>query len=382
MQHYTFGSSTANRTNRCQAWVSQSEGVPRSESTYAMDGTVTHQLLENRALEDDYDFKAQIGKRLQADWPPVTADHVDMAVQMWTATTTLLSEHGAYEWEAETTGKAAEDVGGTLDMIANCGDLALLVDYKTGMGVQVDPVNNAQILFATAVCLIDSPAVDMLQGKTKFLAVIIQPNRGGEVQVKTWEYTIDQVNAFWRDHTQNIEIARTGDTEPVAGGHCTFCPANGLCDATTGNLLRMVQLDASDLEQLAWGLDHIEQVKKTIASIEKIAYQQLEVGAKIDGWKLVKGRPGNTRWIDQEAAIKALRRAFKGKRYIVKESLLTPTQLLALAKKQDITDKVKPIVEGLTERPESNKNTLARESDKRPAILSSEALAASLNSIK
>jgi hypothetical protein len=347
-----------------------------------MDGTLIHQLLENIGLDDNYPLQAQLGKRVIPDAPRVTQEHIEMAKGMWGHTEALLAANGALEWEAETTGTAAADVGGTLDMIANCGDKALLIDYKTGMGIQVDPTDNAQILFAAAVCLMNSAAKDMLEGKEQFVAAIIQPDRSGEIRTKTWEFTLDQVNAFWAVHEQQIEVARVGDSKPVAGDHSTFCPANGLCDATTGQMLRMQQLNLKDLENLAWGLDHIEAVKKTISAIEKLAFEQLEVGATIPGWKLVKGRPGNTRWKNPDTAIRRLRRLFGGKAAIMDQALMSPTKILGMAKMAGIKDKVAPIVEELVERPESDKNTLAKTSDPRPAVLSVSALAMSLNSIK
>ena len=146
MRHYLFGSSTAHRTEECPAWVEQSEGLPRADSSFAMDGTVIHQLLENAALIDQYRMEDQLGKLVVDDHPRVTAEHLQMAQEMWAATRQLLDEYGAIEYEAETTGTAAADVGGTLDMIADCDDTALLIDYKTGMGVQVDAVNNLSLI--------------------------------------------------------------------------------------------------------------------------------------------------------------------------------------------------------------------------------------------
>ena len=382
MRHYLFGSSTAHRTEECPAWVEQSEGLPRADSSFAMDGTVIHQLLENAALIDQYRMEDQLGKLVVDDHPRVTAEHLQMAQEMWAATRQLLDEYGAIEYEAETTGTAAADVGGTLDMIADCGDTALLIDYKTGMGVQVDAVNNRQILFAAAVCQESSEASDMLDGKDKFVGIIIQPNRAGEVAVKRWEFDQADIAAFWEGHLQKIELARQGGLTPVAGDHCKFCPANGLCDATTGNLLRMARLDDKNLEQLAWGLDHIEQVKDTIKNIEKRAYEQLEVGAEIPGWKLVRGRPGNTRWIDQGVALARLRRMLGGKKHVVKEQLLSPAQVIALAKTIGNLSAVKPVVDELTERPPATKNTLAPASDPRPAVLSASGLSAALDSLK
>ena len=271
-----------------------------------MDGSIIHQMLEDRALDNDYVFSGQVGNTNQEFNQVITQDHVDMALQTWAATEAVLDRHGAMEWEAETTGTAGEDIGGTLDMIANCGDKALLIDYKTGMGVNVSPVNNKQLLFATAVCEIESDAADMLVDHDNFVGIIIQPNRNGEIEIKEWEFTRELVDSFWDKHLENIALARKGGCTPVAGDHCKFCPANGLCDATNGNLLRIQQLDPEKVTQLAEGLGMIEQVKATIANLIKLAEQQLEVGVVVPGWKLVAGRPGNTAWDDAEKALKRL----------------------------------------------------------------------------
>ena len=387
MKHYTFGSSTAGRTDTCPAWFKQAEGIPRSESQYAVDGSMTHQLLEDKACIDDYDFAAMLGVVNTEFDQPYTEDHIEMAKEMWRCIEEILERHGALEWEAETTGQAAEDVGGTLDMIATCRDKALLIDYKTGRGVSVSPVNNKQLLFATAVCEIESGAADMLEKHDNFVGIIIQPNRAGEVEVKEWEFTREMVDAFWEKHLANIDKARTGDTEPVAGDHCKFCPANGLCDATTGQLLKMKQLDPEDVEQVAWGLSHIAEVKATIASIEKMAYEQLEVGVDIPGWKLVAGRPGNTTWDDAVLAIKKLKRMVRGCKegdirvatLLEVKKPITPTQAKKLLKKHAIDV---AFLDNMTHRPEAKGHTLAPESDKRAAILSSEAFGAALASVK
>lgn len=375
MKHYDFGSSTAARTDACQAWRVQSENIPRKESQYAKDGTIIHSMLEMRALDDDYDFNRQIGQTVEGG--TVTEDHVEKAIEFWAVTEEVLARHGAVEWEPEVTGTAAADVGGTLDLVAACGDKTLLIDYKTGMGVQVSPVNNKQILFAAAVCGIDSAAADMIQASDNYVGIIIQPDSAGNVAVKEWEFTREQVDQWWPQHKENIGFTRLADynTEPVAGDHCKFCPANGLCDATNGNLLRIQQLDLQDQAALVEALNMLESVKDTIRAVEKLAYEQLEVGVQLPGWKLVNKR-ATRKWRDEEAALKYLRRPLGGKKAVVTEKLISPAQAEKLAKKQGVNIDISPLVTA-----ESSGFTLAPETDKRDAAMTAEVFKHSLAGI-
>lgn len=370
MKHYPFGSSTAARTDACQQWREQCKGIPQKESEAALDGTIVHSLLEQRALADDYDFYAQI--TLAVEGGTVTEDHADLAQEMWAAAEAVMDQYGVIDYEPEVTGIAADDVGGTLDLVCDAGDVAVLVDFKSGMGVQVDPENNKQILFAAATCEIESSCADMLADKDNFVGVIIQPDRDGAVRTKTWAFTRDDVDAFWDRHIANIKLAREGKGALCAGDHCRFCPANGLCDATNGNLLRIQQIDPADKDQLLEGLAMIEQVKQAIANLEKIAYEQLEVGVDLPGWKLVAKR-ANRQWKDEKQALAYLRRKLGGKKQIVTEKLLSPAQMEKLAKKQGLALDLEELV-----KQESSGTTLAPASDKREAVLSHQALGAAL----
>lgn len=389
MKHYTFGSSTAARTDACQAWRRESADVPKQpESSYAVDGTIVHGLLEALALGDPL---PDIIEGHRAD-----VDHKALATEFWAETEALLDELGVEELEPEVTATTAEDVGGTLDLVGVTRKKAgLLLDYKTGIGVQVEATGNKQILFAAANLLYgDSPAKDLIEGVDKFIGVIMQPDQSGEIQVKRWDFTLDIVDAWWHDHQNNILIARQcpDDLEPVAGDHCKFCPANGLCDATTGNLLRMKQLDPEDIEQLAWGLSMIKEVEATIAAIQKKALQALEVGQEIPGWKLVAGRAGNTAWEDEEAALRALKRLTRGLRtdddkrvatLLQAKKTLTPTQAAKLLKQHGVPKaSIDSMLEKYTYRPPAKSNVLAPEEDSREAVLSTEALSQALNSVK
>lgn len=375
MKHYPFGSSTAARTDACTAWRAESDGIPVRESTYAATGTAIHYMLEQKGLNPGYEFAAHLGQSIEG--VTVDADMVEMAVDMWDATLEVMKRHQVEEYVPECTGEAAEDVGGTLDFIGDGREKCVLVDYKTGMGVQVSPVNNKQILFATAVCEIASDAADIIEKHDHFVGIIIQPNSAGTVEIKEWEFTRDQVDAFWDNHVERIREAREGRGQLVAGDHCKFCPANGLCDATSGALHRMMVLDPEDREQLVEGLGMIERVKETIRALEKLAYEQLEIGAEVPGWKLVPKRATRKWAMNDDQIIARLRRKLGGKKHIVKEVLLTPAQMEKEAKRQGIALDL----EELTKK-ESSGATLAPADDPRDAVLSTDGLAAGLANIK
>jgi hypothetical protein len=385
VKHFPFGSSTAARTDECQQWKDQSKNIPPAEdSPFAIDGTIIHGILEQYALGEMVPPESIEGH-------PVENHHIDLANDMWDETSLLLQRNGATQWEPEVQATTADDVGGTLDLVADCSNdtfnFTMLLDYKTGRGIQIDPENNKQILFAAANMLYgSSSATDLIEHNDHFLGVIMQPNQSGEIETREWAFTRERVDAFWKNHQQNIELARRGQGDMNPGSHCKYCPANGLCDATTGNLLRMKQLDPEDLEQLKWGLDMVEEVKETIKQIEAMAYRQMELGQAIPGWKLVRGRAGSTAWDDPEYALKKLKRMLRGCKVdgeraitlVETKKLISPTQAKQLLKKAEVaTD----WLDEITHRPEPKGLTLAKESDKRPAVLSAEAMQDALNSI-
>lgn len=370
MKHYQFGSSTAARTDACPAWVKESEGVPRKESSFAIDGTITHGILECFALDEACPDIVE-GHRVEEE-------HRTMAYEMWDAAQKVLADHDMVEWEPEVTAVSAGDTGGTLDLVAAARTTkAMLLDYKTGRGVQVSAVNNKQLLFAAANMLYgESSCRDLVEDKETFIGVILQPDSAGEVQTKTWEFTREQVDHFWEHHQVNIAKAREGGGDLCAGDHCKFCPANGLCDATTGRLLDIQRLDPQDQEQLLEGLDMIAAVQDTIRALEKLAFEQLEVGVELPGWKLVAKR-ATEKWVDEEAAIRKFRRVMGGKKEIVQEKLVSPAQMRKLAKAKGL----QLDLDNFTER-KSFGTTLAPESDKREAVLSSSAFKAALDAVK
>lgn len=366
-EHATFGSSTAKRTNHCPAWVELSADVPRIESKAAADGTIIHTLCEMMLLDDQFDM---------ASIADATEDHMERAEALMDAIDATMQKYGVQEFEPEVRGTVAADIFGTLDFVGWGPGVILLGDIKSGQGLQVEAENNDQLLFAAWACTQASSVSNELKACGKFVGVIWQPDRSGDVQTKEWAFDRATVDAWGENHLQQITKARKGGQTPNPGDHCAFCPAAFKCPAKTGAALQALQFTADDLDKIAWAMDQVDQLKAWCADVEKAAYAALEVGQPVTGWKLVAKR-ASRKWIDEAAAKQALRRHLGGLKAITTQKLLGIGAIEKLIKEQGLAI----TLDNLT-KAESSGTTLAPESDKRPAVLSSTAFAAALASIQ
>jgi hypothetical protein len=221
--------------------------------------------------------------------------------------------------------------------------------------------------------------------KNKDMAVVIIqpiPSRDHET-LKVWKVPADTFKHFRTSLFDAIEY--DGPPEYRMGAHCTFCPAASLCPQKTGAAVAALLLKPDDLETLAGNLESALQLKAWIKSVETKAHEQLEGGAKLNGFKLVASRAVR-KWRDAVAAEKTLRkmvRSSKGDKSLkvtdvfTHPKLLSPPQIekVLKAKKLDF-DRVGDYIEN-----QSSGTTLAREGDKRPAILSKDALRSALGRI-
>ena len=376
MLHATYGSSTAGRTMACPGWVALSEGIPNKESSFAIDGSITHAMLECKGLDDSYSFQSQIGEHIEGG--VVAQSHVDKAEECWRLAQELFTEHGISEFEPEVRVKmpGVDDMFGTLDLIASSKDRGFLIDYKCGEGVMVEAVGNAQLLFSAALGLRESAGQDLLTPHENFTGVIIQPNDRGD-SVKTWDFTLADVQAFEKEYLAAVASSRKPGAKVKTGSHCRFCPAAATCPEKTGAALRAKLLDPKKLETLAESMALASELKSWIKTVESAALDQLEAGAKVEGFKLVRKRAIRS-WYAEDEAIEILGAKLGGVHNVTAPlKLLPPGAIEKLASALDVVLDLEP----LTSR-HSSGNTLASSDDRRTAVVSAEGLRASLNSIK
>ena len=198
---------------------------------------------------------------------------------------------------------------GTGDCVIVSDSLLEVCDYKHGMGIPVDAVDNPQLR------LYGLGAIDKFGQLYDFSAVrmtIIQP-RLESVSEETLdrEALLDWAETEVREKAQ---LAWKGIGDFVPGDHCRFCPAKAVCSARVAEALKLFRygFETPGLipdEQVPGILETLDTAEAWIKDFRAYAEKQALNGQKFPGWKLVRGKKPNRRWADPEEVRAQLLRA-------------------------------------------------------------------------
>jgi len=380
MKHFKYGGSTAGRTIQCPSWITLAETLPKNDasSSYAEEGTALHtcmeMLLEGEIDTPDDVLSKDIGGVVITD---VHVARLWVALEAWDA---FCKEHNILDFEVEQTFELNEDIGGTTDVMAWSSEKVHIVDWKFGQGVEVDAENSEQGMFYG---LTASHSVPELFLDRDLSVAIIQPidSRGEHETCKTWDVPPKTFAKFRTDLFAAIQYE--GEPKYAMGKHCKFCPAATICPAKTGAANAALRIGDGIAKNVAESLELAYALDDWITDVKKYAHEQLELGVAIPGYKLVAKR-ADRKFSDIAAAEEKLRKMVKSSRgennlkvtdVFAAPKLLSAPQIEKVfkAKKLDFSKIGDYIVK------ESSGNTLARDSDKRPAVLSVGALKQALD---
>lgn len=384
MKHYLFGGSTAARTLACPSWVTLAENVPKSVSSsiYAEEGTALHTCMEDILDGKVAEPRDLLGVNVGGiDIDVDRLERIEMALSAWDL---FCVDNNILDYELEQTFELTDTVGGTTDVLAWSATTVYIVDWKFGQGIEVKAENSAQGMFYGLCAQHHKP--ELFEDKSMAVAIIQPiPSRQEHETLSVWPVPLNTFKQFRAQLFASIQY--DGDELRLSmGDHCTFCPAAAICPQKTGEAVKAARMDPAEVASLSDNLTLALQLEPWIASVKKLAHEQLEIGTKIDGFKLVAKRASRT-WTDAEEAEKALRRIVKSSRgennlkasdILVKPKLLSPAQIEKVLKQKHIDfGKVGDYIASV-----SSGSTLAPESDKRSAILSTDALKNAMGRIK
>ncbi|AVP64447.1 DUF2800 domain-containing protein [Clostridium botulinum] len=250
---------------------------------------------------------------------------------------------------------------GTGDCII-IGDKKLhIIDFKYGMGVLVDAVDNPQMkLYALGALEI----YDSLYDIEEVSMTIFQPRREN---VSTWTIPVEGLKDWAENELKpKAKKAYEGKGDYVPGEWCTFCRAAVKCRARAEEKLKLAQMEFK-LPPLLTDSE-IEEVLSKLPDLTKwaneiIAYATdaaVNHGKEWHGLKVVEGRSVR-KYKDEEAVAEAAKA--NGYKDIYRHSLITLTEMQKLMGKK----KFEEILGGLIHKP-LGKPTLVPLSDKRPAM--------------
>jgi hypothetical protein len=250
---------------------------------------------------------------------------------------------------------------GTGDCLIISDDRLHIVDFKYGMGVLVDAVDNPQMkLYALGALEI----YDSLYDINEVSMTIFQPRREN---VSTWTVTVDELKVWAEEELKPKAVkAYNGEGEYIPGEWCTFCRAAVRCRARAEEKLRLAQtefkmpplLTDNEIEEILFILPDLTKWANEITAYATDA--AVNHGKEWNGFKVVEGRSVRKYKDENAIAEKAVASGFKD---IYRKSLIPMTEMQKLMGKT----KFEEILGDLIYKP-PGKPTLVPNSDKRPAM--------------
>jgi hypothetical protein len=261
-------------------------------------------------------------------------------------------------------------VFGSADLLGRLGDTAIVLDWKFGSGVMVEAEENYQGLFYACAARRTDLTKWIFNGATKVLIVIVQPPG-----IKVWETSIKRLDRFEEQLVSAVKEAKGDNALMAAGKWCKWCPAKPVCPVMTGEVDRVkaAQIAALPAEQIGEYLKTADALEGWITDLRALAFQMLESGATVPGYKLVAKRATRS-WVNEDAA-KALLLAHLPESELVETKMCSPAVVEKKLKKLKLA-----LPEGSTAAISSG-NTLADVDDPRPQVMQLGPLKAALSKL-
>jgi hypothetical protein len=360
-QHSTIvGGSTAKRVIACPGSVALVQQMPpKPSSKYADEGTLLHNVIAE-ILTTDRTPESYLGTKYES----ITLDQdlIDRKLRPALEALDVIDPDKLMDYAVEALvgfGDLLPGVFGSTDLVGRLGDRAIILDWKFGDGVAVDVVENAQAMFYAAAAMRTEATAWAFEGATEIECIIVQPP-----SVKRWVTTPERIAAFERELLIAVKTAQRPDAPLASGDHCRWCAAKPVCPVMTGAVDRALKnkLHALDASRISEYLKMAELLEAWISGVNELAYQMLDEGLSVPGYKLVPKR-ATRKWLDDQKALFVLESLGLPAQELVETTVISPAKAEKLLKKQKLllpADLVVAISSG---------NTLATEDDPRPAVL-------------
>lgn len=378
-KHALLSASGAGRWLACPPSAKLEEQFPDTESPAAAEGTLAHELAEAKVR--NFFFPKEFSKRklnstvkkLQADelWNNEMHGYTDEYLDYIKNTALSLKSMPSVRIEQrvyfkEYTLADPEDKiegSGIADCILLYGDTVHVIDFKYGKGVPVNAENNPQLML---YALGAYQAYRMLYPVSRAKLTIVQPRLDS---ISEWECPAEDLLKFGEYVKERAALAveGRGDYAPDPDT-CRFCRAKAQCRARSEENVRLAFFTDKkppliSNEEVGEYLKKGEDVAKWLEDLKAYALKECLAGKEVPGWKAVEGR-GSREWTDMDTAFDTLvNGGIAPEEMLWEKKPLTLAQVEKMIGKKDFTESVGKYV---VKKP--GKPTLAKETDKRPAV--------------
>lgn len=378
-KHALLSASRAGQWLACPPSVKLEEQFPDTESTAAAEGTLAHELAEAKVR--NFFFSKEFGKRKLNNavkklrenelWQEEMQTHTDeyldyiknTALSLESAPSVRIEQRVYFKEYALADPDDPIEGSGIADCILLYGDTVHVIDFKYGKGVPVSAERNPQLML---YALGAYQAYRMLYPICKAKLTIVQPRLDS---VSEWECPAEDLLKFGEYVKERAALAVKGEGDFAPGPDtCRFCRAKAQCSARSEENVRLAFFTDKkppliSNEEVGEYLKKGEDVAKWLEDLKDYALKECLAGKEVPGWKAVEGRSPRE-WTDMDAAFDTLvKGGVAPEEMLWEKKPLTLAQVEKMIGKKDFTESVGKYV---VKKP--GKPTLAKESDKRPAI--------------
>lgn len=371
----------------CPGSIRLSEQVPVPATTPAAEeGTRAHAVAE-LALASGNDPEAYVGDEIEG--AIVTEDMTDALRVYVNHCREIMARPGVRYWIERKFSLASlkppEPMFGTSDFCAFEPAIATLhvSDLKFGAGVLVEVIDSKQLRYYALGALLslqEELGSDLFVENIRM--TIVQPRMGhSDGVVRSEEISIIDLLAF---ATELLDAARkTQDPAAplVAGSHCRFCPASGVCPEQRDFAQSLAQIEFGvveaepdvlpapsimPIEMVVEMLPKMEQLEDWIKACRAHVRARLEAGLEVPGYKLVATR-ATRKWNDTaavEAIIAANPNLLDPSEAFEPREVRSPAQIEKILKKKLFGEKLGHLVEK-----KSSGHKMVPASDPSPALV-------------
>lgn len=359
--HALLSASSAHRWLHCPPSALATDGVADAPSDAALQGTAAHALAEYKLLR----FLKRRAKRPTSEWideemEGYTDDYVQFVAQHLESAREHCTNPQVYVEQRLDYSHLAPGGFGTGDCVIVAEPTLQVIDLKYGMGVEVSPVENPQLMLYGLGAL---AAFDALHNIEEVALSIFQPRRAN---VETWTISTQDLITWGENTVKPIaDLAARGEGEYAAGSWCQFCRIASTCRARAEANLALAKHEFAppaelSVAEVADVLAKIPELKAWAFDVEAWALAKARAGTQIPGFKVAAGR-SIRKYTDEAAVAEAAKAA--GYSDIWDKRLIGITAMERLMGKRAFTETLGDLVI----KPEG-KPTLVPESDKRPAL--------------
>lgn len=329
--HAKLSPSASHRWMECPGSIRLSEGIAKTSSAFADEGTAAHELAarcltEGRDPEHFFgmfvniDAEYDAHKFVREESRP--GRHFEIDHEMVDAVTIYVNyvnelieqDRGYTEHDIEfrfDLQHVAPGMFGTGDAVvynSRTGHLTV-ADFKYGRGVAVEPAENPQLLSygIGAIRRHDN------RGVSGVTLAVVQPRcRHPKGAIRTWTTDPMTLLEFEHDLRDAAKATEAPDAPLNAGDWCRFCPAAAICPtlrdkarsaaaaefSVVGEIKEVKDVAGLDAAGLAVALNEVDVVETWCRRIREHAHDLAVHGTAIPGFKLVEKR-ANRKWKDE-----------------------------------------------------------------------------------